>query len=49
MVTLIAGVINATAITVKAAVHNLDMMGLKWEEARENLIVQACQESPCVG
>lgn len=45
MVTLIAGVINATAkirskmeriqIIVKAAIHHLEMAGLKWEELRD--------------
>lgn len=58
LVTFIAGVINATSdvkskteriqIIVKAAVHHLDMVGLKWEEVRDDLSVQASQD-PCIG
>lgn len=57
LVTFIAVVINATVevkskteriqIIVKAEVHHLDMRGL--EEVRDNLSVQASQESPCTG
>lgn len=57
--TFIAGVINATAeirskteriqIIVKAAIHHLDMAGLKWEEVRAELSVQSSQETTCVG
>ncbi|XP_035277579.1 uncharacterized protein LOC118229593 [Anguilla anguilla] len=59
LVTFIAGVINATAdvnskteriqIIVKAAVHHLDIRGLKWEEVREELSAQASQETQCIG
>lgn len=59
MVTFIAGVINATAevrskteriqIIVKAAIHHLDMAGLKWEEVRDELSVQSSQETTCIG
>lgn len=55
VVTFIAGVINATAeirskteriqIIVKAAIHHLDMKGLKWEEVRDELSVQSSQET----
>lgn len=50
MVTFIAGVINATyeikskteriQVIVKAAVHHLDMIGLRWEEVRDELSIQ---------
>lgn len=59
IVTFIAGVINATAevrskteriqIIVKAAIHHLDMAGLKWEEVRDELSVQSSQETTCIG
>lgn len=59
IMTFIAGVINATAevrskteriqIIVKAAIHHLDMTGLKWEEVRDELSVQSSQETTCVG
>lgn len=59
LVMFIAGVINATAdvnskterikIIVKAAVHHLGIRGLKWEEVREELSVQASQETQCIG
>lgn len=54
LVTFIAGVINATAevkskteriqIITKAAIQHLGMVGLKWEEIRDGLSVQASQE-----
>lgn len=59
MVTFIAGVINATyeikskteriQVIVKAAVHHLDMIGLRWEEVRDELSIQSSQETACVG
>ena len=57
--TFVAGVINATAdvkskteriqIIVKAAVHHLCMRGIRWEEVRDELSVQASQDSSCIG
>lgn len=59
LVTFIAGVINATAdvkskteriqIIVKAAAHHLDMKGIRWEEVRDELSIQASQETTCIG
>ena len=59
LVTFIAGVINATAdvkskteriqIIIKAAVHHLELKGLKWEDIREELSNQASQESQGTG
>lgn len=59
LVTFIAGVINATSeikskteriqIIVKAAVHHLELVGLKWEEVRDELNVQSSQDLTCVG
>lgn len=59
LVTFIAGVINATneikskteriQVIVKAAVYHLDMIGLRWEEVRDELSIQSSQESACVG
>ncbi len=58
-VTFIAGVINATAgvksktekiqIIVKAAVHHLWIKGVRWEEVRGELSIQASQETQCIG
>lgn len=57
MVTFIAGVINATSDVkskteriqiVKAAVHHLDMVVMKWEEIRDSLCEQTSQETTCV-
>lgn len=55
MVTFITGVINATPglkskteriqVIVKAAIHHLDMKGLKWEEIRDELSESASQET----
>lgn len=54
LVTFIAGVIHATAeiqskmeriqIIAKAAIQHLGMVGLKWEEIRDGLIVKPSQE-----
>ncbi len=59
LVTFIAGVINSTAevkskndkiqLVVKAAVNHLGLVGLTWEEVRENLTNQSSQEAPCIG
>lgn len=59
LVTFIAGVINSTAevkskndkiqLVVKAAVSHLGLVGLTWEEVRENLTNQSSQEAPCIG
>ncbi|XP_056270945.1 uncharacterized protein LOC130194087 [Pseudoliparis swirei] len=59
LVTFIAGVINSTAevkskndkiqLIVKAAVNHLGLVGLTWEEVRENLTNQSSQEAPWVG
>jgi len=59
LVTFIAGVINSTAevkskndkiqLVVKAAVNHLGLVGLTWEEVRENLTNQSSQDSPCIG
>ena len=58
LVTFIAGVMNVTAdvqsktermqIIVKAAVHHLDVRGIRWEEVRDELS-QAGQETTCIG
>lgn len=58
LVTFIAGVINSTAevkskndkiqLVVKAAVNHLGLMGLTWEEVRENLTNQSSQEAPWI-
>ena len=58
-VTFIAGVINSMAelkskndqiqLVVKAAVSHEGLVGLTWEEVRENLTNQSSQEGPCVG
>ena len=34
---------------VKAAVHHLDTRGLRWEEVRDELRVQASQDTSCIG
>ncbi len=58
LVTFIAGVINSTADVksknykiqlVKAAVNHLGLIGLTWEEVRENLAIQSSQDVPWVG
>lgn len=59
LVTFIAGVINSTAevkskndkiqLVVKAAVNHLGLVGLTWEEVRENLTNQSSQEATCIG
>ncbi len=59
LVTFIAGVINSTAdvkskndkiqLVVKAAVNHLGLIGLTWEEVRENLAIQSSQDVPWVG
>lgn len=59
LVTFIAGVINSTAevksknekiqLIVKAAVNHLGLVGLTWEEVRENLTIQSSQEASWVG
>lgn len=59
LVTFIAGVINSTAevkskkdkiqLVVKAAVNHLGLVGLTWEEMRENLTNQSSQEASWVG
>lgn len=58
LVTLIAGVINSTAevkskndtiqLVVKTAVNHLGLVGLTWEEVRENLTNQSSQEATWV-
>lgn len=55
LVTFTAGVINSTAevkskndkiqLVVKAAVNHLGLVGLTWEEVRENLTNQSSQET----
>lgn len=57
--TFIAGVINSTAevksksekiqLIVKAAVHHLGLVGLAWEEVRDDLANQSSQETPWIG
>lgn len=59
LVTFIAGVINSTAevkskndqiqLVVKAAINHLGLVGLTWEEVRENLAIQSSQEVSWVG
>lgn len=59
LVTFIAGVINSTAdvkskndkiqLVVKAAVNHLGLIGLTWEEVRENLVFQSSQDVPWIG
>lgn len=59
MVTFIAGVINSTAevkskndkiqLVVKAAINHLGLVGLTWEEERENLTNQSSQDTSWVG
>ncbi len=59
LVTFIADVINSTAdvkskndkiqLVVKAAVNHLGLIGLTWEEVRENLAIQSNQDVPWVG
>lgn len=59
LVTFIAGVINSTAevkskndkiqLVVKAAINHLGLVGLTWEEVRENLANQSSQETSWVG
>lgn len=59
LVTFIAGVINSTAevkskndkiqLVVKAAINHLGLVGLTWEEVRENLAIQSSQEASWVG
>lgn len=59
LVTFIAGVINSTAevksksdkiqLVVKAAVNHLGIVGLTWEEVRENLTNQSSQGVSWVG
>lgn len=55
LVTFIAGVINTTAdvrskqekirLIVKAAINHLGLVGLTWEEVRDNLNYQSSQET----
>lgn len=59
LVTFIAGVANCIAevksknvkiqLIVKAAVSHLGLLGLMWEEVRENLTNQSSQEASWVG
>lgn len=59
LVTFIAGVINSTAdvkskndkiqLVVKAAVNHLGLIGLTWEEVRENLAFQSSQDVQWIG
>lgn len=58
-VTFIAGVVNSTAevksknvkiqLIVKAAVSHLGVVGMTWEEVRENLTSQSSQDAKWVG
>lgn len=59
LVTFIAGVINSTAevkskidkihLVVKPAINHLGLVGLTWEEVRENLANQSSQDTSWVG
>lgn len=58
LVTFIAGVINTAyevqskteriQIIIKAEVHHLDIIGLKWEKVIDNLVLQPSRKSRIV-